>query len=135
VALEGEDGTVSEAIFCISLGKPVVFVGNRWKSYRLDGPGDSVDWDAMVTAAFRRVGEIPPQYAPLNHLFARTKVRAQVGSGMYTWFGTPASKNEASIVVTDALRWLRGASAGKFSGTFPNLGGYDAVEAAYNSWL
>jgi predicted Rossmann-fold nucleotide-binding protein len=134
VAIEGGKGSVSEAIFCLSLGKPVVFIGNGWKKYRVEGATRTADFDAMVKDAFDRVGSIPETDAPLDQLFDPKRVLAQATSfAGYKWLPTPLNAAREAVVVADSLGWLR--KSARINGKFPNIARYADIISAYCGWL
>jgi predicted Rossmann-fold nucleotide-binding protein len=131
---EGKEGTISEAVFCLWLGKPVVFVGDTWKAFELDASGGK--FAHLVDAAFQLVGNLSANNAPLDELFDRTAMPQHLkSSANYLWLPSPTSEEEASGMISDALKWLQEHMAGSPRGYFPNIGRYAPVIAAYNNWV
>ena len=136
VALEGGDGTVSEAVFTLSLGKPVVFIGNTWNKYKIGSGGQLADFAAMVNHAFRRVSEIPPSDAPLNGLFNQAALLARLSkAATYEWFPAPNTQGDVLATTINALKWLQKSLGGNFQGNFPGIPRYAKVAADYDQWV
>lgn len=137
VALEGEDGTASEAVSCLCLGKPVVFIGDSWKKYGLELSGESVKYKEMVDAALKRVGKFfegSEKDEPLDKLFKWDEVPQNLRrNATYQWLPSPT--DEASGILTNALDWLRKCMPALPQGYFPEIERYDFVIDAYNRWV
>src|SRR5579871_2811863 len=122
VALEGKEGTTSEAVFCLSLGKPVVFVGNVWNKYGIGSSNGSVNFTLMVADAFGRVGKVPQADAPLDVMFNQSAVLAQLSAAAtYRWFPEPSTPAEVLALATNALQWLQGSVSTSPPGDFPDI--------------
>lgn len=63
VALEGKEGTASEAVACLALGKPVAFVGSAWKAFKLDQAGQE-NFTSLIQAALKRIDNIDVKTPP-----------------------------------------------------------------------
>lgn len=135
IALQGNEGTISEAVFSLWLGKPVVFIGDTWKDYGLDLP-EGVRFVDMVDAAFSRVGALPSEDAPLDTLFAKDALSGDLSSkANYLWLPSPPTKNQVPVVISDALKWLQRQIAKAPRGYFPSIKRYASVAAEYNKWV
>jgi len=139
IALEGEDGTISEALYTLWLGKRVVFVGDISQKRNIiahNGSVTSVNFEEMICAAHKRVGSILASDYPLNTLFDKDVIEKGLkrlqDSANYKWYPTPTNEGKQLEVIQNALLWLLETNV---TGDFPMIAGYANIAAEYKKWL
>jgi predicted Rossmann-fold nucleotide-binding protein len=135
IVLEGNEGTISEAVFTLWLGKPVVFIGNSWKAYKMDAQIEKAEFTKMVEAALKRVGVLSSPDAPLDTLFEWNDISKDLAAkANYLWLPSPTTEEEASGTIRGALDWLQERINGAPQGYFPGIKRYATVIREYNKW-
>jgi uncharacterized protein (TIGR00725 family) len=136
IALSGNEGTISEAMFSLSLGKPVIFVGNSWMAYGFDSRQEPVGFPAMVDAVYQHFDTFDQWPAPLDDLFTMGDVLQRLNQHMvFRWLPSPQPA-ELQQTIHDSLDWLEQHVGQSRPGYFPPIAGYEQeVIPAYNAWV
>lgn len=133
IALEGGLGTASEAVCCLSLGKPVVFIGDGWTEYGLDESAP-IDFSRLVAARTQRIGTIPTTAAPLDLLFDESRMLHTLTTPpQFDW--QPSSALADPTALSAAIDWLSVRFNLSAMGHFPNMSQYELVRARFNRWI
>ena len=108
IAFKGGDGTSSEVLFCLALGKPLVLIGDSWPSQYPMVSGAN-DREALKTKALDRV-RLRPEHPCLTPPITKAYERFdQVVEPSYKHFALPLGTSRRAVV-EEAIR------AGKTSG-------------------
>jgi predicted Rossmann-fold nucleotide-binding protein len=128
IAFEGGGGTLSEVIFCLSLGKPVVLVGDRWRAeHHFDRFDEKEVRDSLMAKVCLKMQASEGSQA-LDCFLESVPQSLENGRAVHEF----SSQESASQIVDRALRLSKNAG---LSGEFPGLDGFDDLKAEYNSWL
>lgn len=143
IAIAGAEGTDSEVIFTVTLGKPVVLVGDEWRSERNMAPETlEQSWLSKVAEAHRKMGSAASRKICRELFDQAQKAAPQLTP---TWLPSPtkderAQKSTAQIAVNSILRSLEGPGGLQRPGEFPadlkddNVL-YDTVRNEFLDWL
>ena len=129
VVLEGGDGTISELVSTLCLGKPVLLVGESWRTawpavWALFHGGDA-DRRALVEVTRRRLGS---GRGPLAHAVQDVVTEERLAV-------TPACRHADLVdAVTTADDWLDSLVGVPSTGALPATDYLDSVRAAYDDW-
>ncbi len=139
IGLAGGNGTKSEVLFALSLGRPVALVGDGWKD---DGWNLQADREAAVEtlmrAASKRVGWGAPDIVVLNDRLNETRVRADALARIRDTGGPNFFPPDVKGGLVDSvLAWVLEAISSEpgRAGSFPDMEGYEKVKETYDKWL
>lgn len=134
IGLAGGDGTKSEVLFALSLGRPVALVGDGWQDDGWDLDADpQTAIDDLILAASRRVGWGAPGIVGLDDRLHEISVRAGLRDmGRHRFFPSDV----AGRLVDSVLTWILDSieSGPGRAGSFPEIEGYEKVKATYDEW-
>jgi predicted Rossmann-fold nucleotide-binding protein len=137
IALEGGDGTVSEALFTYSLGKPVFFIGDDWtKDYNITSgaAAGSINFTQMANDAARRVKGLSSVDSPFDLYFERNTMIDRAGNfDNFDWL--PYVPTTVKTDVKTVISWLENAINLNLTGYFPPLHFYESVKEDYDNWV
>jgi predicted Rossmann-fold nucleotide-binding protein len=132
IALPGGDGTASEVAFCLSLRRPVAFVGSDpLAGYRGGGPERVGTVDRLVAATHRRMRTQEVKPSPLDQLIAAAIRKLDNDFPETVYLPTPEGEDDSTVVEAVSGMIVRSGLRGEF----PALPGYDAMAADYRQWL
>jgi hypothetical protein len=130
IVLEGGDGTVSELVSTLCLGKPVLLVGETWRRGRPDVRGlfDGADADrrSLVEVTRRRLDAAT---GPMAQQVREVVVEERL-------VVTPACRYaELAEGAATATAWLEAVVGAPRTGALPAINYFDDVRAPYDDWL
>jgi uncharacterized protein (TIGR00725 family) len=150
IVLKGTEGTISEAVSTLCLGKPVLLAGITWQEggsapnrpvtnvqnalYQLFSTRNLAEdqKSSLVETALGRLRE-GNENGPMRHLITATVQSGKVQFPERGCFVQAASPEEACKTIAS---WLTELQALPRTGEFPSLGArYDQVKANYDEWL
>jgi uncharacterized protein (TIGR00725 family) len=147
VVLPGEEGTVSEAVSSLCLGKPVLLVGATWKErvrsggfpkgcpklYQLFTTRELTD-DQKSTLVKAALDKLEPDCGPMGDRIRESVVPEKLRVSEHSDF----VHTTAPAGYGDIARWLAGLRSVPQTGRFPDLGADERqrqMKPGYISWL
>jgi uncharacterized protein (TIGR00725 family) len=142
IGLKGKEGTHSEIAFSISLSKPVVLVGDGWKTDPESGYPPGADNRIHVTSSLTYVKNTNSreyhgaENQRLDQLLKRIE-EDDLGGLADPQPPSYVSLEVAEEVPTDVVAGVlsRLASNGSLRHDFPDLSGYEDVKGAYSAYM
>jgi predicted Rossmann-fold nucleotide-binding protein len=142
IAIAGAAGTDSEVIFTMTLGKPVVLVGDEWRSERNMAPETLQQcWLTKVAEARGKMGPAASRKICRELLHRAEKA---LGEPTPTWLPSPtderAQKSTGQVAAESILQSLEGPGGPQRPGEFPadlkhDNKAYETVRNEYLDWL
>jgi uncharacterized protein (TIGR00725 family) len=133
VVLEGGDGTVSELVASLCLGRPVLLVGETWRTgwpelvalFRDPSTADAGDTARLVQTARRRLDvRNGPMAADVRTTIVQDRLRTTPSCRYVDLAHAPAV----------AGQWLESLAETPRAGALPRVDHFDAVRAPYADW-
>jgi hypothetical protein len=150
IVLKGAEGTISEAVSALCLGKPVLLAGSTWAEdcsasnrlvanaqdalYRLFNTRDLAEdqKSSLVGTTLVRLEE-GNEDGPMKHLIASTFQSDKIQFREHSYLTPKTGLEEACQIIAG---WLTELQELPRTGEFPHLGGkYDGVKEKYDEWL